>query len=651
MKLTTAAGELTLPKNFSFELELKNPFFSEEGAATIPAEIPATNENLSILGYPNRLGKSGRTLRKHTAMLSHGIYAMDGSLIVGSADSDAISCSFATNESLLYSELQEKTLKEIFADKKRYIIAPETWMWETCTRSRTVEDSGGLSVFPVRVTKDDFGFQMLNDPNSDRDGFIYEKRTLTDKDGNKMNLPLRYGLTPFLQLYALIDLAFEFCGYEIEYNVFREYPYEDLTILNNTADACCVHNTIFLTDLVPDITFGDFIIWLKDKFGAVVSYDGKKVSVRLIEKLIASDPDMDLTPYVRNGESLTFQPTSRVIIDCDKSIEGAEPPADQSIDVYIASKKLKSIVKYPVDSLDDILDYGPNDDPVLIKRSGSIVNIYLELSAGVQSLGSAAFKYDRGETEDSDERNAKDRYVPVIVNETRKLITPLIGDAIHHHTSAGEKESSSEDQAIQICWRLWDGELGRYYGSTQPYTFSGAEHPSHFPLTPDGLYHHFWKEYNRILLSGATEISVQIDFPMDKLLSLDTLKPKMYRGQRVMIKALTIEIRDNGIRCSKCDMVVIPPSNVYIEDKDIYSRSSLTWRYVGVEDMGFSENVDVTPTDGLTDYTEAPPELPEWPDYLGEIIHRRLRTGIVSEIDQPDMDTSWYEYYLAVLKK
>ena len=52
MKLITDKGELTLPANFSFEVEQNSAFFSEEGAASIAATIPATPKDQSSSDSP-----------------------------------------------------------------------------------------------------------------------------------------------------------------------------------------------------------------------------------------------------------------------------------------------------------------------------------------------------------------------------------------------------------------------------------------------------------------------------------------------------------------------------------------------------------------------------------------------------------------------
>ena len=79
-----AKGVLTLPENFTFELEITNPFFTEDGSGSVPISIPASPENLATLGYPSRLGGTSPTIKSFPAILSHGIFHTKGELIFDS---------------------------------------------------------------------------------------------------------------------------------------------------------------------------------------------------------------------------------------------------------------------------------------------------------------------------------------------------------------------------------------------------------------------------------------------------------------------------------------------------------------------------------------------------------------------------------------
>ena len=78
MKLVTENGELTLPTNFSFEIEQNSAFFSEEGAASIAATIPATPGDQAKLGFPGRIARKNRYVNSFPATIQKGIFQKKG---------------------------------------------------------------------------------------------------------------------------------------------------------------------------------------------------------------------------------------------------------------------------------------------------------------------------------------------------------------------------------------------------------------------------------------------------------------------------------------------------------------------------------------------------------------------------------------------
>lgn len=670
MKLTLPKGELTLPENFTFELEITNPFFTEEGSGSVPVSIPASPENLAILGHPSRLGGTSPATRSFPAILSHGIFHTKGELIFDNvAQSEGISCVFVTHESTLYSEFQDKKLKDLLADispisfiTKMYggSIAPALYTMYTQQEliyENYVDAVKGLVVFPVMLQEDDFGFKMLNEPNSNKSGFVYAARELTNAEGDTISLPYGYGLTVFIRLWRMLELLFQQAGYTVAENVFTESPYCDIVVLNNCADAC-VYDSIIFADLVPDITMGELILWLKDKFGAIVKVDDSTINIRLQEHCTHLLPDMDLTPYVLDNESITFPPSSRIIISSDTSLEGAAPPADLPINQYLS----KYIGLYPIRPLpfdeedpEDCFAYkfikkALGDIPALNFRDGHILkfnvnNMFSMLSTKGKIVGSNAFRYDRGASDDEDKRETTDRFIPTVIDSENSLSCPYIGEAIHRHTILQSKSAETVSQPLQICWCFWDSDLGHWTGSSYPYKFSTEKISNqHVPLTPDGCYHLFWKSYNRMLISSAPEITFALDLPLDKAISLDLTIPKLYKGQHIIIKSFSITISSEKSKCEECTAVLIPQYLKDIYDADLYDPNTLDWKRIGYTEADL-ERLGFTIGDDLENYSSA--DCPTFvPDHLGQVEKYRERKGFNSGGYQIE----WYEAFIAILK-
>ena len=115
MRLVTDKGELTLPSDFSFEIEQNSAFFSEEGAASITATIPATPTDQAKLGFPARLARKDRFINTLNASIQKGVYQKHGQLVIASSDERSITCTMALEDSDLYTQYKDKNLKELFS--------------------------------------------------------------------------------------------------------------------------------------------------------------------------------------------------------------------------------------------------------------------------------------------------------------------------------------------------------------------------------------------------------------------------------------------------------------------------------------------------------------------------------------------------------
>lgn len=666
MKLTLENGDLQLPGDFTFELQLNNPFFSDEGSSSIPATLPASQENLAVLGYPTRLGSSPK-MRMYPAILSHGVFRMNGNLVVASAGTkDGIVCSLATKESILYSSLQEMSLKDLFKKKEDHLFGTKAMggnaddVLSTAFYNESMEainqefHNEGLVVFPVRVDDDGFGVTYINEPSADGDGLICEKRTLEDEDGNSMTYPYLFGLTPFMRLWRMIDLCFELGGYSVKENIFRESPYCDIVVLNNCADAC-VNNRIVFSDLVPNMTVGDLIVWLKDKFGAMVCYDGLDIRIKLIEDCLNMSPDIDLTEYALSDENISFPDSKRLVLNCTRSLEGSEVPADMSIEEYMSQYDTFWILKkFPINA-DSAYEGDLSIKPVLTLREGDVLSGRFETSGSFLGdlqgtlLGSMAFRYDRAGTDDSDDRSPEDLYVPMRVDDGKDLLCPYIGNAIYMHTRLEDSEEVAAEQPLIICWAFYDSTKGHWTGSSQPYDWSGNKvSDRHFPLTPDGVYHMFWKSYNRLLLCSAPTVEIQMNLPLSVLLNMDMSVPKLFKGQKVIMKSMAIMVSSTGARSGECTLQVIPSCISSVNDKDIYDPDSLEWKHIGLP-VKRGANGMVEATDGITDYDAVPEAIPS---YFGQRSGSRTRQGQITYHDGSSATSfMWKEYFIATFRE
>ena len=666
MRLTTDKGEISLPEDFEFEIEVNNPFFSDEGTSSIPATLPSSAENLRLLDHPERPGRAKKYVRKQTALLQHGIFQRKCRMIVErSGKEDGIVCSLAFNESEMYSDIKGKELKELFSDTA--YIAPYQYnlvddiLYATAYCGAEGASSLDFAAFPVAVDKNDEGeYMMLNEP--DGETFASRSRNISFND-ELISVPGGYGVTAFLWFHRFLALTFELCGYKVRRNDFAQEPFVRLVLLNSCSDTLCPGNAIQYKDLVPSMSVEELIVWLKDKFGAAVTMDKGYVDIVLIQNCLEASPDIDLTPYARDGAVLSYKASSRVILSCDTSLDGAEPPVETMAEF---KKKYSKINKV-------LLDTDPVDNGIVFRHQlGKFVQIseYVSspLSFNETDKGSNCFTYDRDNSEDSEKHESDDRYVPEV--RVDGMLMPYIGDRLHFNTSIKGEEEDDEEQPIMLCWMFM--ENGKAFGTSQPYNSSGErmkynaapegqtsmeDYPE---LTPDGLYPHCWKAYNELLLNNAPEIKVAIDFPESVIRNLDIMTPKLLNGQKVLIKSFSYTIGQDGVKCEECTLQIIPSYSDAVVDQPIdlvqlfarwtiYDNRQKAINSVSSQMPGLIISSQLTITDGLADYTED--DAPDYkPETLGIIEKYRKRTGTVRFVSPQATkryDITWEEYFIS----
>lgn len=630
MKVYLEKGELVLPKDFSFEITHKNPFFSNEGASSAPATVPPLYRNLELLGHPEDTHKTTRPVREFDATLSAGLFFAKCKLVLDSASKkEGASISLAMKESVMYAELQDKKLTELFAGKFDNASAEP---WEIYHGNRSTgwfddeedEIAKMLCIFPVAADENEGSVFIVNEPGQND---FKNNIQVQDKDGNTVQMAQYYGRTPFLYLWALIETTFELCGYKVVENVFHTAaPLKDIVVLNNTVDSLQARGSLILAgtairyeQLVPDITVGDLINWLRDKFGAVVCAENGEVSIRLFKDLVALAYDMDLSPYVREEISVAQQEPKRLEISVDTDIDSADPAAETLEDLIAAYA-----TRAEVDNFEQMLGEGLFYHLPLGKYYHKA-----DEDASPALVGSDAYKYSRTIKDvDTEELKGDDLFVPQILYNGRYL--PYIGETVRRWTPRLGDLNENYSQKLMICYAPFNDEKGCYAGSSYGFDEDGSPIEGYPALTPEGLYLQYWQKYQELLLNACPEISCQMDIPVNDLLSLDIATPKRLNGDLVLIKEIKFSINDNGI--SACDMVLqqVAQFDDQVEIPVVAISGNLTWKRVSTKDPNIythgttADGIEILERDGLTDYTsaDAPAQLPARP---GVITMKRQR--------------------------
>ena len=589
MKLTTHNGELDLPVDFSFEVELNNPFFSDEGDATIPATIPATPNNLKVLDNIHRVDRANRFMKSVPATLMAGTIQKHGQLIIDTLSmKDGIAVSLAIENSDLYSQHKEKSLKEIFASKVR-----DDWNRDISALAnhllavRFNRKFDDFTIFPVAVAPYEENDAKIYQYNNEGTNYlIWQARTVREGDLT-MSVTDGYGLSPFLYLYRMINLLFEQMGYTVIYNCLDREPYRDIVLLNNCSDTI-VKGIINYSDLVPSCSLSEFIDFLHNKFGILCRVDStsKRVLVIMLQDILSSStPDMDITAKVADDFDIIINDTSRVVLSSETSIDNTAPAAE-TFDKLI--EKYGYYIEITENQYNNILNdipIGINDCIVMRQETGQFYELRRNIGSDKITpvyIGTNNFKYDRNNSSTQESFSSSD-VMPAIIYD--RLPYMYIGDRLHSNTTYNSSEKSTE-QPIMIAWKTVAvaGSFAMAFGTTQKYFYSRKF--KDFSLTTYEMYDHFWSNYNNILRNGKIALKGTVLYDITDIASLDMTKIKVYKGQKLLPLKTTYEISDKLKNKDSEFLLVKDFSN---SEKDKAITSGTKQRYKWKEDYQFDE--------------------------------------------------------------
>lgn len=639
MKITLEEGVLDVPKDFALEMEFNHPFYSDAGSSSVPASLPASIENRRILGWPEKANRSHRYLKEHSAFVECGAYRKPCKLITESAGLDGISASIVIQESEIYMKFQDRKLKDLLADlgygMTKSTIASPGEVYRGLFRDNWYLND--VACFPVASDIDDDGnVFIINRPTADKSDLIDSARSvIIDKEN--VNVPAGYGISMYMYLWALIQYTFDSCGYSIGKNVFAtDGRLKHLVVLNSLSDLLNVgtYNDNFwafrYSDMVPDITVGELICWLHDKFGAIVTQDSGKVNILLAEHLMADDPDADLTEYHHGNEVVSYPAPAGLKISSDHPIDSSEPAAESLEDLR---KTYRSCTECA--TMNDISGTG------LFKVLTLGKYYYRDSTGEVSLVGSDAFPYTRSDG-DKEEYSPQDVYVPMV--EIDGVRMPYIGARLHKYT-ANIKDSSG-DQELMICNAIFASqnfcgtsycfdENGRSYSLSYDYPTpegihgtglmpSDTRYGNHLTLTPEGLKEAFWQIHESNLLNSAPEISGDFTIPVDKFMGLDLYTPKLFKGNKVMIKSLTYALTGQVNVQAKAILQLVNAYEDALIPSEVGFDTSLVWKVKSTRTIFEGNGYSITDTDGLSDYSDD--DAPNYtPSSSGITVKRRSR--------------------------
>ena len=602
MKLVTPKGELLLPADFSFSIEQNSPAFSNEGTQSIPVTLPSSQINMSALEFPDRPGRVNKYVRKIPAKLEMGIFHKSGQLVIESAKSkEGITCAMMINESDFYAQIKDLKLEEVFGKIVRNDISGvENWYNRiyACMSGNANDD---FTAFPVAVNIKDERYQLLNSPETSSESspwaLKWRARRIT-YDGQAVNVPDGYGITPFLWLWRMIELLFADFGYNVRSNPFKTNSFlKKIVLINNTADSIS-KGSLNYADLVPSCTISEFVKWLGEKFCThlYIYPESKIVDLMPFSDVALSSTQKDITSIIDGAEKYIFSEPIEVDLTSDTSLEGAAPAADTMLDLF---KKYNNIAELSEP------DFRNNAWKYTLVHRLSTGEYYEILRRPGDSLikkvrlGSNYFRHYTGRL--TEKKYEAEDLMPAMVEvnlglngyKELNVVCPHIGDSRHRNTSYKEKVEAAEQKIIIALFAGQSDEdniiEAKYcLGTTQKYNNLGVQWSAH-DLTVQSLYPLFWKEWNKVLMNSSVEIHAKIDYSAEELLSLRIDRPVMIKGQSCLIKKLDYSV-GRIITNKNSEYTLIKSLLPVMEELDItFAPELYRWVYESNADEVFGE--------------------------------------------------------------
>lgn len=551
----------------SLEIEKTNPLFNEQGSASLPFSIKNSPYNNYILGFPDGYEKKELFEDKQPVNIRSGILNENGTLELLETF-DKIEGVIYLYESSFYSKAKETKLTQVFEGVERWFSSKTTSRETRVARILDILEtmifkhpdySSDFTIFPVAVecelhartleggvggkahSKDIINEVYIHyEPNKDPQSRLKGKYPYSyqDSEGNTVNIPQGYGVSPFLRLKYVLRKIFEYFGLTLLPNIFDD-KYASVTVVNNTMDA--IMNGCFIeSQLVPDCTVNEFLDIIREGFCADFKINGIKKTAEIIifNDVLEAEPDMDLTKYLMNiPPKFQINKPKQVKLTVNKNL----PYAETAAGTFDEFKK-----KYP--------DY--NDIPPLLGAEGifpfhaqnSIWKLsepqagWLWSSYKSDRISSMNFDYDT--TDDIPREEHKIPFealasVSLTATDHFSYNTPIIGSKRNLNSYVildGKAQSEDTPEcppmllldawySSSIAGVISHGNLANYFPP------AGVQYVSLNLWGALGLFNKFWKKYDQLSRVSFNPITFRAMLPAHIIANFTFERLKIINGQ------------------------------------------------------------------------------------------------------------------------
>lgn len=351
MKITHTPSGLPyhLKPGTQLEVERTNLFFNEWGEQTLPVELPDTDRNRQLTGYPVLLGNNKKPSSTIAVTIEDGEYFMScRQAVLAAQRQSSISTTFYMNEGSFLSRISNTSLSDVFGDETISGITTVQQGINFC-RSLINGSNPHFTIFPVLLDSEEsynngypkykfinrYGYfdeynwwhdRVQANANPDFYNAVTRSETIGDQ---VITLTPGYYISPFVRANYLLERLFLHFGYTLKDNFFtRTTPFPDMVFVNNCADAL-VNGTIRLVNLLPDCMCSTILNVFRKKFCCEFIPDevNRIVDIKLFNETISTIPQYDLTNYLTSHPQIDFpEAYQQLIISSEEQVSDSDSP-------------------------------------------------------------------------------------------------------------------------------------------------------------------------------------------------------------------------------------------------------------------------------------------------------------------------------------
>ena len=635
-----------LGEGAKLEVERTNPFFNDYGETTTPLDIPASDYNRMILGYPDTFGLREKMVAANVSIEDGEYFAQCRQIVLSAQHKGNISSSFYINDGSFYSKIQNVKLKSIFKDE----MIPGCSTLDECIsfcRSLIGGKNENYDIFPVLLTDDSgkdtgYDYKILNGWGNQQKlpdakywrfkntgGYeyvaapdAYDFVTCAGKSNRfqgefsrteyvneiPVSLTRGYYISPFIRANYVLKRVFKYFGYDLQENFFtRTEPFTKMVLVNNVIDVM-VNGHIRIEDLLPDVSVSDFLSVFRKKFLCeFVSDEGThQASIIFLKDAVESAPVADLTRQMTEEPTLSYKTAS----DYKRVVLRAKHQADSDAE----------------DSYDDLKDMlAKNTGAYFDKVDGCFYKDGYSGNYHVKSkIGEGSQSYDTGE-EDTD---TQDIEIPEMIPETRTLKYRqsadddtisremgrflYIGNYATLNSSmkvATEDNSESSEEAVTTPVMLafpYVSTDGMPCGTVTAYDihyeydnrFGPPSHASEESLYrkifdyalvyngDDGIFEKFYRQYDLLLRNSLQELKVKLLLTQSQKQNLPSYAKIVIRGVSFFFNKLkfTLGGKSEPTESELRTIALTTPIHEASRMIDVMPALSCGYRWVGHEE-------------------------------------------------------------------